>query len=194
MRVYLRAFEPGDEESINRWRADPDVVRMTGGPVLHVSKARERQWVAEKSMDNTTSLHLAICLMTTNEMIGYLSVTHIDWQNKKAEGAWLVGRKDLWSKGYATEAVGLMLKHVFHEMGLRRFIVYCLEEHAASIAVAEKLGFSREGLLRQSVFKGGEFHNQVLLSILSEEYGAQEPSCEAGDSPDSGTAFSGDQV
>jgi len=181
MRVYLRAFEPGDEELINKWRADPDVARMTGGPILYVSKARERHWVEGKSMDSTTSLHLAICLVTANEMIGYLSVINIDWRNRKAEwGGMLIGRKDLWNKGYATEAARLMLDHVFLEMGMRRFYGCWLEEHAASIAMGEKLGFFKEGLLRQSVYKGGRFYDQVLMSILSEEYAAQEPSQEEG--------------
>jgi RimJ/RimL family protein N-acetyltransferase len=63
-----------------------------------------------------------------------------------------------------------MLDHLFFQIGVHRVYGYWLESHYASIRMAEKLGFRQEGILRDSVFKNGEFINVAVLSVLSSEY------------------------
>jgi RimJ/RimL family protein N-acetyltransferase len=173
MRVYLRAFELEDYKNINRWHRDAEIADQTSGNVYFVSSEREKKWVEDKIFHDEKNLYLAICLEKNHEMIGYLSIIKIDWRNRQAEwGGLTIGRKDLWNQGYATESAQLMLKHVFFEMGLHRFYGCWLEEHVASMRMAEKLGFKKEGILRDSVFKNNKFHNQVLMSLLKEEFEA----------------------
>ncbi len=173
MRVYLRAFRPEDYLSINKWRHDPVLMAHVGGNVIFVSPEREKRWVESKIFDDREAIYLAICLKENDEMIGYLSISNIDWRNRKAElGGILIGRRDLWNQGYGAEAGRLMLEHVFFEMGLHRFYGYWLEENAGSIRMAEKLGLKKEGLLRHTVFKGNRWHNQWVMGVLKEEFEA----------------------
>ena len=171
MRVYLRAFELEDYKKINEWRRDKEITAQTSGNVLFISSEREKKWIEDKIFNDESELYLAICLRESDEMIGYLGIININWRNRNAEwGGIIIGGKDLWSQGYATEAARLMLEHVFFELGLHRFYGFWLEENAASIRMGEKLGFKREGTLRDSVFKNNRFHNQVLLSLLKKEF------------------------
>jgi len=171
MRVYLRAFELEDYRIINEWRRDPEIMAKTGGNVFFVSSEKDRKWVEDKIFNNDLSLYLAICLTESDEMIGYLSVINIDWRNRKAQwGGIIIGRKDLWNKGYARDAARLMLEYIFLEMGLHRFYGHWLESHSISIKMGERLGFKREGILRDNVFKNGKFHNLVVMSLLKDEY------------------------
>lgn len=171
MRVYLRAFELEDYKIINVWRRDPEIFEKTGGSVRFVSSEKDRRWVEDKILHDEQNLYLAICLTETDEMIGYLSIVNIDLQNRHAKwGGIVIGRKDLWSSGYATEAAVLMLRHIFFEMGLHRFYGHWLEEHASSIRMGEKLGFKKEGVLKDTVFKRNRFHSQVVMAILKEEF------------------------
>ncbi len=171
MRIFLRAFEIEDYKQINEWRRDPEIFEKTGGNVLFVSSERDRRWVEDKILNTESNQYLAICLIETGRMIGYLSINEINWRNRSAEwGGILIGAKDLWNGGYATEAAGLMLRYVFFELGMHRIFGYWLESHAASIRMAEKLGFQREGLLRESVFKHDRYHSLVLMSLLKEEF------------------------
>jgi RimJ/RimL family protein N-acetyltransferase len=48
--------------------------------------------------------------------------------------------------------------------------VLILEGNTASLKMCEKCGFQVEGVLRQSIFKQGRFHSQVVLSLLQEEF------------------------
>jgi ribosomal-protein-alanine N-acetyltransferase len=170
-RVFLRALEPEDFELIYRWHHDEKMTSQLSGNVYFISKARERKWTEEKSLDDQKSLYLGICLSELGEMIGYLSMSDIDLRNRKAEWTGLViGKEELWSKGYGTEAAALMLEYGFGQMNLHRIYGYCLEEHASSIRMFEKLGFKKEGVLRDSVFRTHKYRNQILLSLLQDEY------------------------
>jgi RimJ/RimL family protein N-acetyltransferase len=179
MRIYLRAFESGDCQLIHQWRQDPDVSAQTGGNVYFVSLEQERRWVLERTQDTGQYLYLAICLRETHEMIGYLSVINIDMRNRKAEwGGVTIGAKERWNQGYAKEAALLMLKHVFRELGLHRFYGEWVSTHAASVHMAEQLGFQKEGLLRDCQFRNNEMHSHVVMSILRSEFDAIERALE----------------
>ena len=171
MRVYLRAFESGDHLLTHAWRRDPEITAATVGPAYVVSLERECRWVEEKSIDTSESTYWAICLAENDEMIGYLSISDLDQRTRSVQWSGLIiGRKDLWNAGLATEAAGLMLRHIFEELGMHRLWAYGLAEHAASLAMMERVGLVREGLLRDAAFKGGRFRDVVVLGILEDRY------------------------
>jgi RimJ/RimL family protein N-acetyltransferase len=170
MRIYLRAFELEDYKLINQWRNDDEIMSLTGALKRYVSTEKEKKWVEEKIFDET-NVYLAICLRENHEMIGYTSINNIDWRNKRAEwGGLVIGRRDLWSKGIATDVGAILIRYTFEELGLNRLCGYWLEHHASAEKAWYKVGFIREGLLRQALFKNNSFHNVVVGSILKEEY------------------------
>ena len=63
-----------------------------------------------------------------------------------------------------------MLKFAFEELNMNRVYGYWLEENIASLKMAEKLGFQKEGLLRKNIFKENMYHNVCICSLLKEEY------------------------
>jgi ribosomal-protein-alanine N-acetyltransferase len=154
-RVYLRALDVEDYSLINKWHNDDEIQSLTGGNRYYVSSTMEKRWVEEKALDNSKDVYWAICLRETDEMIGYMSINKIDWRNRK---------------GFALEAAYLMMEYVFCELGLHRLSGHWLEEHTASILMGKKLGFRQEALLRDSVYKNGAFHNEVIMSILESEF------------------------
>ena len=169
-RVYLRAFEFTDLPILNYLRNNDEVYNYTGGNKYFISSAYDKKWIEDKIFDNKNQLYLAICLVENNELIGYLCIVDIDWQNRKAQWGGIVIHPEHSKKGYATEASRLMLRHVFSELNLNRFWGYWLENHKTSLRMAEKLGFVKEGFIRDFVFKRNAFHNAYLLSILRNEF------------------------
>ena len=73
-------------------------------------------------------------------------------------------------KGFATKARLLILKFAFYERDLERIVAYVLELNKASLRMHEKCGYQKEGILRHSVYKNGQFHNQYIMSILRSEF------------------------
>jgi diamine N-acetyltransferase len=65
-----------------------------------------------------------------------------------------------------------ILDYVFQELKAHRLWLDVFETNKRAQHVYERLGFRREGILREAIFRDGEFHTQVLMSILDREYEA----------------------
>lgn len=168
-RIFLRAFEYDDLQLLNEIRNDSKSFEYTGGNKFFISSEYDKKWIEDKIFNNQNQLYLAICL-NNKELIGYLGISNVDHLNKVAQWAGIIIHQKHAGNGYATEATSMLLQHVFEELGLNRFYGYWLESHLVSIKMAQKVGFIKEGLLREFVFKKNEFHNAFIMSILRNDY------------------------
>lgn len=168
-RIYLRALEPEDYKVTHTWRNDDEITSMVGGGKFYVSLEKERKWV-EKCINDDSRLVLGICLKENDKLIGTVNMQEIDYLNRSCHVPILIGDKTEWHKGYATEARMLMLDFVFNERGMERVWATIVDTNAASVKMHEKCGYVTEGVMRNSVFKGGRFHNQYLMSVLKDEF------------------------
>ena len=170
--VFLRAFEPDDYILINKWRNDPEIQRLTAGHRRYVSSEMEKEWVRSKMLNNNTDIYLAICTNDEHgKMIGYLSINNIDHWNRTADaGGIVIGDKKEQNAFAATEATFLQLEYVFEELNIHKLSGTCLVEHKASLLPSLCLGYKIEGVMRDNRFKGGKYHDEVLFSILENEY------------------------
>jgi len=169
-RVYLRALEPEDYKKSIKWRNDNEIWSMLAGPKYFVSEELEKKWVEDSIFNNSNKLVLSVCLKNTNEHIGYVYLNNIDWKNRSASFAKLIGDKESWGKGYAKEITLLMLYHAFYVMGLIRIEARQLLGNIGSIKANEKCGFKNEGVLRKAVFKDGKYQDLNLMSIIREDF------------------------
>jgi RimJ/RimL family protein N-acetyltransferase len=170
MRVYLRAMEIGDYIPVHKFRNDPEVTRYLAGNVFFVSSERERISIEKKISDDTENIYLAICTVENNKLIGYTQINNLDLRNLKAEwGGTLIGDKHYWGKGYGREASILLLRFLFDQYPVNKCYGYCLEEHPETTKLFISLGFKQDGILRQDVYKNGEFKNVLLFSLLRNE-------------------------
>lgn len=74
------------------------------------------------------------------------------------------------NKGYCTEALSIMIDYLFLSKEIVRVESEANPRNTASLRVLEKAGFTKEGLIRKSVFVGGQWQDGVLCSILREEW------------------------
>ena len=168
-RIYLRALEPADYKVTVEWRHDEEIQNIVGGPKYFVSSEKEKEWVKNCIFDNSRMV-LGICLKDSGKLIGTVNIQEIDWINRSCHVPILIGDKTEWSKGYATEARMMALKYVFDERNMERVWATILDSNAASIRMNEKCGFRVEGVMRKAVFKGGQYHDLTMMSILKEEF------------------------
>lgn len=168
-KVFLRALELEDYKTTFQWRNDNEIWEMVGGPKYFVSSEYERNWVAN-TINNTKDIRLGICDIENGVLIGLANLYELDWINRSGRISTMIGDKKYWSAGYATDAMKQFLDFAFNERGLNRLWTIILESNKASQKVALKCGVKHEGVLRNSIYKGGKYHNQVLFSILRHEY------------------------
>lgn len=169
-RIYLRALEENDYLNSLKWRKDVEIWEMVVGQRYFVSEYYEKKWIVDRINSQSKNLTLVICDKKDNNAIGFVHLTNIDYKNKNALLGILVGEKEYWGKGYATEATMQILHYGFFEMGLERIEAYQLMSNIGSIKMCLKCGFQNEGIVRHGVFKSGEFKDLNLMSILREDY------------------------
>ena len=169
--VYLRLFEPGDYEKTFLWHNDVELQKWTAGPIRIVSKEIEKEWVLSKSKNNSNELYLAICVNATDEMIGWYSISNIDYLNHKCECSGVVIGDKRYRDGIAYQEAGdLAFNYIISELNMNRVSGSCLKEHVLSRAVMEASFWTLEGIERQAVYKNGSYHDICHYSILKEEY------------------------
>lgn len=168
-RVYLRALEPEDYKVSIKWRKDDEIWDMLGGTKYFVSEAYEKNWV-EKTIFDSKDLKLAICLIENDQYIGNVYMTDINMINCSCHSHILIGERNYWGQGYAKEALMLAIDYMFKERNIHRIQANVLESNVASLKMHEKCGYKVDGILRDSVYKAGKYHNQYVLSLLRDEY------------------------
>lgn len=170
-RLFLRAFEYQDLTLLNEWRSNEEFANLTTGSKYFISSEYDKKWIENKIFNNEKNIYLGICLNGSNKLIGYLSINNIDFRNSTAEwGGIVIGDKESHRNGYASEASTLMLDYVFLELAIYCIYGVWLETHSSSIRMGEKLGFTREGILRNRVFKSGSHQNYISMSLTRDEY------------------------
>lgn len=73
-------------------------------------------------------------------------------------------------KGYGSEAVKIMLNYYFNELRYNKVNVYIYDYNTPSIKFHEKLGFKKEGRLRQMAYSMGKYHDTLFYGLLKSEF------------------------
>lgn len=105
--------------------------------------------------------------------VGNVSV----WFTSRQAGVGEIGywvRTDETGKGIATEAVARMLAIAFDELNMHRVVLRIAVDNVGSEHIATKLGFTREGLLREEVLVRGVWLDHSLWGLLEHEYRRQK--------------------
>lgn len=169
--IYLRLFEPNDFEKTYQWHNDYDIMSATCGAFRFVSKEIERKWVQSKAENNQKEIYLAICAIENDEMIGWYSISDIDYLNRKCHCSGVVIGDQRYRDGVAYQEAGnLAFNYIVNELNMNRISGSCLKEHILSRAAMEAFYWTLEGVERQAVFKNGKYHDICHYAILRDEY------------------------
>lgn len=166
--IYIRLMEESDIDYKVAWFNDPEV-RKTLNLEFPISKIGTRNWLSSVSK-NSTRKDFVICVKENDMPIGYCGLVNMDLKNRKAESYLGIGDKSQWGKGYATQARKAILDYGFDNLSLNKIYSYIWAENEAMIHINEKVGYKKEGLLRDDVFHEGEYRDKYLMGLLKDEY------------------------
>lgn len=170
--VYLRALELSDLDRTRRWHNDAKLYEMLVSPFRYVSQAAEEEWIHRKVEYSPTEIQLAICLKEGDQHIGNIHLRSIDWVSRHAELGIFIGEAQHCSKGYGRQALRLVLRHAFRDLGLHRVHLTVLEDNPRAIKTYEQCGFAIEGRLRQNTYKRGQFRDLIIMGVCEDDPGA----------------------
>lgn len=174
-RVRLRGFRDDDVRDLYAVHSDPEVMRYWSFPAwTQLSQARERLDNAMSGNDPERLLCWAIADRSDDRLIGGITLFSIDRAQGRAEIGYSLGSSH-WGRGLANEAMGLALAYGFDGLGLRRIEADIDPRNVASCALAERVGFVREGLLRERWFVADELQDSAIYGLLSRDWHARTP-------------------
>ncbi|MEH7884605.1 GNAT family protein [Bacillus sp. JJ1609] len=121
----------------------------------------------KKQFHEKSGFHLAI--RHRGILAGSISLHGVDWFNSQASiGYYLIEKMQ--GKGIITRAIQAVLSYGFLELGLNRIEVRCGRTNYKSQAIPEKLGFIKEGIIRDGEYLNGGFHDLIVYGLLSREW------------------------
>jgi ribosomal-protein-serine acetyltransferase len=108
-----------------------------------------------------------------DSLIGAVGISNFDGDNRTIElSYWLTQSQT--GKGIATRACAAMIDYLFKEYGLNRVGIRCAAENQRSAALAARLGFRMEGVLRQAERFDGRFRDIAVYGLLADEWTARK--------------------
>jgi RimJ/RimL family protein N-acetyltransferase len=123
---------------------------------------------AQRPQREGTGVHLMMLDRAAGKIVGSIGLFHADWEDRSVEIGYGV-RGDERGKGYASEALEAVARWALTEGGIQRAWLTANTDNVASVRVAEKAGFRREGTLRRAALEDDGMHDLAVFSLLDDE-------------------------
>ena len=170
-RLTLREFDEEDWRAVLAYQSHPQHLRYYDWTERTEADVRAfvQMFVGWQNETPRTRFQLAMVLNSTQELIGNcgIRINNPEWREANI-GYELDNR--YWSRGYATEAAGAILKFGFDQLGMHRIWAWCVADNAGSARVLEKIGMRLEGRKREKELIKGQWHDRLIYAMLDHEW------------------------
>jgi RimJ/RimL family protein N-acetyltransferase len=174
-RLILKPHTPANAPAMHAWENDAELLHYSDseapgsepGAVADMERYL-REITAE--WPRPSIIHYAIHTKPDSELIGYGMIGRIDRHNRQCKLGIVIGDKREWRRGYAGEALEAVVKFCFDTLEMNRIGAEIYEFNSRAVRLFERLGFTREGVVREAVLKNGKFADEYLYGLLRREW------------------------
>lgn len=169
-RVCLRSMFEKDVDALYTIFSDPQVMRYWSTlPLADKNAASKLLSEIHEGFQRHTALKWGIAHRKDDTLIGTATLFNLDFSNRRAELGYALGRAN-WGNGYMQEALQALLSYAFEVLELHRIEADVDPRNQASIKTLERLGFQREGFLRERWQVGGEIQDALFYGLLRPDW------------------------
>lgn len=170
--LKLRALTLEDAKVSWTWRNKEEIINLYSGHPFPVSYELEKAWYEKVIMSNfpTTVFGVELEYNGTKELIGITTLTGINMLNRTCDFSILIGEDKHRGKGYSKKATIDTLLFGFNEIGLNKISLKVRVGNEIALGLYKKIGFEVEGVLKQNVFRGNKFHDEIVMAVFKEEF------------------------
>jgi len=168
-QFLLRKPIKSDVADLLAVKNNKNTAKLLGGDTPDYSSMDIINWIDYHN--NCKDEELFIIYDKYNDIvIGHIGLYKIDNKVKSAEFAILIGNDAYIGKGVGSQVTALMLEFGFNKLLLNRISLSLLHENIPAYKLYKKIGFVKEGCLRESVWKNERYFDNVLMAILKKDY------------------------
>lgn len=164
--MTLRPADDSDPPRFVPWFADMEVTRFLGRRFA-VALYQEVDFLKRigESKDDVWWM-----IDADGEAVGATGIHAIDWQNAHGTTGIVIGAKEKWRTGIASEAMALRTRYAFRELNLHKLMTEAYLDNAGSRRALEKTGYRTVGVRREHFFTRGRWHDLWLGELLREDW------------------------
>jgi len=166
--VNFRKVKKEDLKLIRDWRNSPGIWEYNTQYTL-LNMPQQDFWY-KKILEINSDRIMFMIESKKGLPIGICGLIHIDFEQKNAEVAIILGDKRIQGKGYGSEVLQLLLKYGFQKLKLHRISAEIFEFNKISVKLFSKLNFRYELTFHNRLWRRGRWWNVQLYSILSKEF------------------------
>lgn len=174
-RVRLRGVEPGDWETHFKWNEDTESARTGYEIWFPTSSQSVRAWAEKESQQTGEGEKFRFQIENLDgDLVGTINTHTCDLRC----GTFRYGLAILSEhqrKGYASEAIQLVLRYYFEERRYQKVNAEVFSFNEPSIRLHERLGFTVEGRLRRMIYSAGTYHDIIVYGMTKDEFTATRP-------------------
>lgn len=166
--IYLRALEPEDLDFVHAVENDESIWEFSNTQTPY-SKFLIKQYLENAHQDiyEAKQLRLAICLQSTFDAIGLIDLFDFDPRNQRAGIGIIIKDMAERGNGYGSQALELLIKYSFSQLGLHQLYANIDPENANSVALFTKFGFAEIGVKREWNRVNGTFRDEKLFQLIN---------------------------
>lgn len=168
--IYLKLVEEHhiDEYFDKISNSSYESMRFTGSNMV-ITKSGLTNYV-KRIVDDPLRLDYLIISKSTNEVVGEVVLNEMNVTNRSANTRIAIYQVSDFNKKYGTEALQLIVDYGFSVYNLHRIELQVYDFNERAIHVYEKLGFKKEGVLRDYLYFEDQYHDAIVMSMLESEY------------------------
>jgi RimJ/RimL family protein N-acetyltransferase len=167
--VLLRPYRREDVPNLAAACGDPEIPRFTTIPSPY-TEVDAREFIARCEIDRRSGRELALAVVEPGDgpLLGGCGLARFEWEERRVEIGYWVAR-EVRRRSIGTRTVGLLSRWALSDLGMERVELLTDPANEASMRLAERAGFTREGLLREYRPRGSGRWDLVMHSMLASD-------------------------
>ena len=168
-RIFLSPLSKKlDLKTYASWLNDQETTLYMGSGRFPTTIESLKEYIDlyNKSKDD---ILLGIFLSKNSKHIGNITLHMIDWRNRRGAIGIIIGEKRARGKGYATEAIKLVVRHAFDKLNIHKLYAGTVEGNEASRRAFKSVGFKEEGLLKEHFYLNGKYLDCYRMALFNKK-------------------------
>ena len=164
--IILRPIQESELEMIMNWRMMPEITKfMYTDPVLTIDS--QKKWFSSLNARNDI---ISFMIEVDKTPCGILNITDIDYINKKCSWGYYIAIKEKRSLPLAMALEWNLYDYVFDDLNLNKLEGEIFSFNKGVLRIHQMCGSEIEGVLKQHIYKNGEFFDVTVTGLLKEHW------------------------
>lgn len=167
IKIKLRALELSDINLLYKWENDMSIWKVSNTVTPFSRQAIKEYIKSVRDIYADKQLRLMICLASKGSPIGCIDLFDFDPNNLRAGVGILIGEPSQRQKGYASEAIGLLVNYCFTTLNLHQLYCNIPFDNEVSVKLFKKHGFRVIGVKKDWIRTGAEWMDEYILQLVN---------------------------